>query len=97
VEIVNSNLISLIITELYSNQIGKTKIYLNIPKTKHHSTLISLQKLCEVGQEDLLLVQLQMNLYILLLMKQSLRKENYVGKKKRILAIDSNPNYVLMS
>lgn len=71
----------------------KTKIYLNIPKTKHHSTLILLQRLCEVGQEPFTCAITNESVHITF-DETILRKENYVGKKKRILAIDSNPNYV---
>lgn len=69
------------------------KIFAKLPKTKHHATLVKLQQLCEL-KEAYFTCGID-NTYIYITFDEMiLRKEAYFSIKKRILAIDLNPNYV---
>lgn len=64
-----------------------------LPRTKHYSTLCLLQKLCELG-ESYFNCAIN-NEYIWITFDETiLRKEIYKSIKKRILAIDLNPNFI---
>ena len=70
-----------------------TKIYARIPKTKQDKTLLKLQRLCELG-ETYFTCKLNNN-YIYITFDETILNENkYVPVKKRICAIDLNPNYI---
>jgi len=70
-----------------------TKIYCKYEKTKRDEILVKLQKLCELGV-TYFTIRLSPN-YICIMFDETILKElEYKPIKKRIFAIDMNPNYI---
>lgn len=69
------------------------EIYAKLPKTKHHSTLVKLQQLCELKQQYFTCA-LDNNYIYIIFDEVILKEKEYKGKHKRILALDLNPNYI---
>ena len=71
----------------------KTKIYCKYQKTKRDKTLKKLQQLCELGV-TYFTVRLKPNYVYITFDENILKEQEYNPIKKRICAIDLNPNYI---
>lgn len=69
------------------------KIYCKFKPTKRNETLLKLQKLCKLGT-TYFTIRLSEDYICITFDETILRKEEYKPIKKRILAIDLNPNYI---
>jgi hypothetical protein len=70
-----------------------TKIYCKYEKTKRDKTLTKLQQLCELGV-TYFTVRLKPNYICITFDETILKEKEYKFIKKRICAIDLNPNYI---
>lgn len=70
-----------------------TKIYCKYEKTKRDKILIKLQKLCELGT-TYFTVRLKPDYVYVTFDETILKEKEYKPIKKRIFAIDLNPNYI---
>lgn len=71
----------------------KTKIYCQYKKNKRDSILVKLQQLCKLGV-TYFTVRLKPDCVCITFDESILRKHEYKSIKKRICAIDLNPNYI---
>lgn len=69
------------------------KIVCKFEKTKRNETLLKLQKLCKLGT-TYFTIRLSEDYICIIFDETILRKEEYKPIKKRICAIDLNPNYI---